>query len=325
MSRVMKKVGVLLLFQSVTLQLCSLVYADSGGECVLDKDGREISRPLDKESLRLLELAKTSPILALKHDKEGWLKLFAKEASVQDPVGAPEHKDLSIFWDTFIGPNEIVFDVTYDWVDKPRKIVYRAVDIHITFPSGGVQVQPVYLQYRYDDNDKLNALRAFWQMTKGYPRMESVLTDSLKYSVGATSAFITVFKNFGLSWGWEYVKGLGAGMFSGGEACVANFFEAYNNRNIAAMESTFATKKIVMTLPEGKSVAGDAKEVASALEETFNVVDIKVGKVYNSGYRSAVMIDVKVDADNDYQMYKGLAIFDIADKGSVTERIQIYW
>ncbi len=55
------------------------------------------------------------------HDKAGWLGIFAREHVVEDPVGArPVRSEdagaLERFWDTFIAPNEIEFEVARDWV-----------------------------------------------------------------------------------------------------------------------------------------------------------------------------------------------------------------
>ena len=60
-----------------------------------------------------------SPAAVAAHDKEGWLSLFTPSAVVNDPVGSAPHRgpaQLSRFYDTFIAPNTIGFQVNHDVV-----------------------------------------------------------------------------------------------------------------------------------------------------------------------------------------------------------------
>ena len=71
-----------------------------------------------------------SPDYVAIHDKNKWLSIFSEYAIVEDPVGSKPHvaglKDkknskrgnlnLSRFYETFIAPNTIVFDVKSDIV-----------------------------------------------------------------------------------------------------------------------------------------------------------------------------------------------------------------
>jgi hypothetical protein len=92
---------------------------------------------------KIIALVDKSPELVGKHDREGWLNLFSMNAIVQDPVGAgPNRKDkdmrkgkdaLGRFYDIFIGPNTIKFDVHQDIVVGDEMV--REVSIHTTLPN----------------------------------------------------------------------------------------------------------------------------------------------------------------------------------------------
>lgn len=94
--------------------------------------------------------------------------MFSKSAFIEDPVGAPRHLNLSRFYDTFIALHDITFVEKGDWVDEERRIVYRAVDIHIVLVDGyGIQVQPATLKYAFNEELKVESLEAHWSALRG--------------------------------------------------------------------------------------------------------------------------------------------------------------
>mmetsp|Transcript_1374 Transcript_1374/g.1665 ORF Transcript_1374/g.1665 Transcript_1374/m.1665 type:complete len:162 (+) Transcript_1374:84-569(+) len=161
-------------------------------------------------------------------------------------------------------------------------------------------------------------------MTKGYPLAKTAVLDHLKYAAGATVAFVKVFNNFGLSWGLQYVKGLGAGLFSGGESCVRKFFDAYNKNNFQAIEALQDKQDILVTMPYSETSQG----ITAAAEKLANellVLSFTVDRVYNSGYHSAAFFDVRVGKETEVETFHGLAIFEISDSSSLAKSIEIFW
>ncbi|MCG5431364.1 nuclear transport factor 2 family protein [Mycobacterium sp. MYCO198283] len=110
---------------------------------------------------------------AMAHDKQAWLDNFADDAVVEDPIG-PSHFDpegkghrgkeaIAKFWDMAIGPNEMTFHFT----DSFRCGNEEANTGHISIVTSGLQVtcEGVFT-YRVNDEGKLVALRAYWELDR---------------------------------------------------------------------------------------------------------------------------------------------------------------
>ena len=97
------------------------------------------------------DVVKASPTAVAAHDKAGWIALFDQGYVIEDPVGSrPVRGDaISGFWDAFIAPNDIAFNVHHDWVDGLH--VVRDVTI-VTSLATGLQVStPAHLRYELVD------------------------------------------------------------------------------------------------------------------------------------------------------------------------------
>ena len=107
-------------------------------------------------------------------DKEAWLAVFADDAIIEDPIGPsafdPEGKGhrgrdaISAFWDLAIAPTdriEFVFRDTYQCGNEEANVG------HILITTGDYQVTAEgVFTYRADDEGKLVALRAYWEMDR---------------------------------------------------------------------------------------------------------------------------------------------------------------
>ncbi|MGZ4524385.1 MAG: nuclear transport factor 2 family protein [Mycobacteriaceae bacterium] len=122
---------------------------------------------VDQEEL--LALVRSSPVAVAGHDKAGWVGLFAERYVIEDPVGSrpvrgPSREPISRFWDTFIAPNDIVFEAHHDWVDGFH--VVRDVTV-VTTLATGLQVRtPAHLRYEtiVEDGDlKVQRMAAHWE------------------------------------------------------------------------------------------------------------------------------------------------------------------
>lgn len=106
--------------------------------------------------------------------KEDWLSLFAEDAVVEDPVGPsafdPEGKGhrgrdaISAFWDMTIANTdtiEFVFQDTFHCGDEEANVGA------IITTMGGYQVTTEgVFTYKVNDEGKIVALRAFWEMDR---------------------------------------------------------------------------------------------------------------------------------------------------------------
>lgn len=105
-------------------------------------------------------------------DKETWLAVFADDAIVEDPIG-PSHFDpegnghrgkeaISRFWDLAIAPTdkiEFFFDDTYQCGNEEANVG------HILITAAGYQVTAKgVFTYKADDEGKMLALRAYWEL-----------------------------------------------------------------------------------------------------------------------------------------------------------------
>ncbi len=118
------------------------------------------------------ELGQASMAAVEARDRQGWLALFAEDGVVEDPIGPsafdPEgrgHRGLeaiAAFYDTVIAANEsITFDISRSFLCGEEAANVGV--IRITFAGGtAVEVDGIYM-YRRSPDDKIAALRAFWE------------------------------------------------------------------------------------------------------------------------------------------------------------------
>ena len=107
-------------------------------------------------------------------DKAAWLALFHPDAVVEDPIGPspfdPEgtgHRGLvaiEAFYDTVIGPNAVRFRIDQSWAGGNE--VANVGTISTTMADGMVVHTDGVFTYRVDDEGRLVALRAYWEMDR---------------------------------------------------------------------------------------------------------------------------------------------------------------
>lgn len=107
------------------------------------------------------------------HDKQAWLDNFADDAIVEDPIG-PSHFDpegqghrgrdaIAAFWDKAIAPNELRFE--FDDSFRCGNEEANVGRILITTNGLLVTCEGVFT-YRVNDDGKLVALRAYWELDR---------------------------------------------------------------------------------------------------------------------------------------------------------------
>lgn len=118
-----------------------------------------------------------SPAAVAAKDKPAWLSLFTAQGVIEDPVGSRPQADAearAAFWEAFIAPNIIEFDVQHDTVAYPD--VWRDLNIHIQLSSRCRITAPMHLRYRLSEVDgelHIEHLQAYWEMallTRGVMR-----------------------------------------------------------------------------------------------------------------------------------------------------------
>jgi steroid delta-isomerase len=107
-------------------------------------------------------------------DREAWLALFAPDAVVEDPIGASPmdpsgqgHRSpeaIAAFWDSMIGPNQVRFRIERSHAAGSE--VANVGTITTTMGDGTVVHTDLVITYRVDDDGKVLALRAYWELDK---------------------------------------------------------------------------------------------------------------------------------------------------------------
>lgn len=140
----------------------------------------------------LVQFVNKSPEAVAVHDKHGWKSIFAQYHIVEDPVGSQPHfgglydpvtgergdGPLDRFYDTFIAPNKIVFDVSQDIVCGQH--VVRDLTVHIEMSDSLSASVPMHLLYELIEEKsgqwKIKRLAAHWELM---PMMSQIFGKGL--------------------------------------------------------------------------------------------------------------------------------------------------
>ena len=108
-------------------------------------------------------------------DKAAWLELFAEDGVIQDPIGVSPldptgegHRGPAAreaFYDMIIGPNTITFDIVRSHAGGDHEVANIGT-ISSTMADGSVVHTDLAITYYIDDDGKVTALRAYWEMDK---------------------------------------------------------------------------------------------------------------------------------------------------------------
>ena len=252
-----------------------------------------------------LSFVERSPAAVAVHDKAAWLQLFARYNIVEDPVGSRPHVSgiydhrsrrrgcgrLSRFWDAFIAPNQIRFEVEYDFVDGLD--VVRDLTIEITMAPGVVVRTPMHLVYNLQAEQgslKIFRLAAHWE-----------LAPMLRQQTGLGAAGLSA----GVVAGWRLLRrlgpagllGFGAALFSigkKGKERVRLFQRYFNQGNVDALCSLFESD--------------DGAGATAARVLLARGVQMEVSKLIAAG--SFVSCSALLRKDGDYQPALALFEFD---------------
>ena len=100
-------------------------------------------------------------------DRAAWLRLFAEDSRVEDPVGhLPEiigRTALAEFWDQAIGPlTSVEFEVGRQWEAGAEAMLLATVKV--VSPTGAEVGYDGAFGYALDEDGRIASLRAFWDL-----------------------------------------------------------------------------------------------------------------------------------------------------------------
>lgn len=257
----------------------------------------------------LLDTAKQSPLAVAAHDKAAWLNLFARDAQVHDPVGSRGHagdEALGRFYDTFIAPNNIRFEVEHDIVCGQS--VVR--DLVISTRMGGTPLQvdvPLFIRYHIVDEagqPRIRRLYAHWELL---PMMTGQV-----FNQGVSTGLLALIK---LSGNMLHHQGLsGALGFSRAFIGAGAQAKARSEQCLAAIAQA-DTQQLKKLLPSPSQLQWGEQNIA-ADELVARLPNLRWEKVLAGGqYVTARLLSPQIRA---------VALFDFSGKGKQIERLRIY-
>ncbi len=125
-------------------------------------------------------------------NREGWLGLYAEDAIIEDPIGVspidPEgrgHRGCAAreaFWDNFIAPANINIDILDSYAAGMEVANHVVISVDMDLGEGKALQQKVHgvITYRVNEEGKLVALRAYWEIDDPRNQMVEVATGSGK-------------------------------------------------------------------------------------------------------------------------------------------------
>jgi hypothetical protein len=272
-----------------------------------------------------LVLVERSPAAVATHDKAAWLALFARFNLVEDPVGSAPHitgiydacegyrgrGGLGRFYDTFIAPNTIRFEVDRDIVNGLH--VVRDLTIEIAMSAKVTVRVPAHLLYELiveGDELKIFRLAAHWELG---PMLRQQMASGWPFlAVGCASA-ARMWRHQGLRGMAGFMRAM-SGVGAAGKAQVERFARHFNEANAAALEGLFANPGIAVAFPYAQrnlSIAHCAAEQGS----------IRFTKLLAAGnVVSATVVYQRPD-----RQYEGVAIFELDRRSLRIVALSFYW
>jgi hypothetical protein len=291
--------------------------------------GAQTTPPASRAAL--LAHANASPVAVAAKDKRAWLALFAEGGGVEDPVGTPAcHKgahtfgpadgpdDLARFYDCFIAPNTIRFEVHRDLVSG--RTVVRDVTLHVTGPAGVPTAVPAHLLYTMTggETDGAGAVRiarmeAFWQSADV---MRTVRRAGARGVAATVLNLWQLGRSFGLAGTRAYLAGVRDRVRSStAREAVRAWVEAMDAAD-AERAAALCETGCEIELP------GDPHaSVARALSGELRGWRIDADKVLVCGWAASCTLRLRAGE----RERRGVAVFRFARPSARVRGVRVYW
>ncbi|MCF8590146.1 nuclear transport factor 2 family protein [Gordonia liuliyuniae] len=228
----------------------------------------------------LLAAVDASPAAVAEHDKDRWLSLFAPSAIVNDPVGSAPHRgraQLSRFYDTFIAPNDITFQVHQDIVCGST--VLRDVTLKIQMSDRVTLSVPAHLRYAMTADARIDGLYAHWELV---PMVGQLIGKGLPAAAVSRRLTVGLLRNQRLAGTAGFARGF-VGVGGRTKRRAAELLSA-----LAAGDSANAAA----VLAESAALRFGVDDVHSPAEFGEHLAGWRVGKIIAAGHTvSATLTD----------------------------------
>ncbi|MGV0625557.1 nuclear transport factor 2 family protein [Mycolicibacter minnesotensis] len=221
-------------------------------------------RSFPHDAAALLAAVEQSPKAVALHDKAAWVAIFAVDGQVNDPVGSTPHVGtaaISRFYDTFIAPNTIEFDVKHDVVAGMS--VLRDLTVRTTMSTGVTLQIPMHLRYDLaspepGDPPKIERLFAHWELQK---MIGQLLTSGGRGLLASLILGPQLVRHQGLTGAAGFLRGL-KGVGKRGKRRVTDLVAALGRADTAGVTSLLAPNAMLSL--DGVSEASVAEFVGTA-------------------------------------------------------------
>ena len=236
---------------------------------------------MSAQAEQLLLQVKKSPAAVAVHDKSAWMDIFAKYHVVEDPVGSTPHVGggydaaegqrghgaLSRFFDTYIAPNTITFEVAQDLVCGNH--VVRDLNIHIQMSPTVSATVPMHLLYELVDENgtwKIVRLAAHWELL---PMVMQLLGKGMGAVSVLSALTVRMVKLQGLGGVLGFSKAA-LNIGSRGKTALQTFVDACNQQNLAMLMSVMQHDNAVIHWPYGTATVS-ASELFAQLQGKLSI------------------------------------------------------
>jgi hypothetical protein len=272
-----------------------------------------------------LACVERSPAAVAAHDKDAWLSLFARYNVVEDPVGAAPHVTgvfdkrtgyrsngrLSRFYDTFIAPNTIRFDVERDTVCGLH--VVRDLTIEITMAPQVVVRVPMHLLYELiveAGELKIFRLAAHWELR---PMLQQQVAQGRAFiGVGAAST-ARMLRHQGIVGMAGFMSALSS-VGAAGKAQADRFVRFFNASDVAGAQALFMEPTAMISFPYAQRRLSIADCIAQGGE-------LRLGKILAAGNT----VSATVDYSTPDGQHSGVVFFELQTTGLRIASLDFYW
>ncbi|MCB1687747.1 MAG: hypothetical protein KDI33_04650 [Halioglobus sp.] len=287
-----------------------------------------ISKHLTEEGFTeadCLALVERSPAAVAVHDKAAWLALFARYNLVEDPVGSAPHITgvfdarsgfrsngrLSRFYETFIAPNTIRFEVERDTVCGLH--VVRDLTIEIAMAPEVVVRVPVHLLYELTVEAgelKIFRLAAHWEL---WPMLQQQIATGRHFMwVGGASA-LRMMRHQGVTGMAGFMRALSS-VGAVGKAQADRFARHFNAGDTAQLKRLFAAADTLIAFPH----AGRYLPVTDCARQGG---ELHFSKVLAAGN----MVSATVNYRSPDGHCQGVVFFELDMRSLLIVALTFYW